>query len=127
MALLTLLFFLGRGWGPAIIFGLLLGPGVALAVVQAGMSALRATIGAKAPTTRWHRVRLAAAVFFLHLLQPLARFYGRVGAGRTLRRRQRPTARLRFLPMTLTLWREEWAAPEVTLRTLQSTLREEGA
>jgi GT2 family glycosyltransferase len=125
ITLLALVFLLGNGWGPSIIFGLLLVPAVALPVVQAGMSALRETTGAKIPMTGWQRVRLGVAIFFLHLLQPLGRFYGRVDGGRTLRRRS--TAPLRFLPMTLTLWREEWEAPEATLRTLQSTLREEGA
>jgi O-antigen biosynthesis protein len=69
---------------------------------------------------------------FLHLLQPLARLWGRLNFGLTLWRRRGAPAKpewrhlLRARKQLCTLWSEQWQAPEVWLETVEQALRRGG-
>jgi O-antigen biosynthesis protein len=61
----------------------------------------------------------------LHLLQPLARLWGRLHGGLTPWRRSSPGFSLPW-PRTSTIWSEGWNAPEKTLQFIEAALRAYG-
>lgn len=72
------------------------------------------------------RLRFGAITFALHLLQPLARLVGRVGAGLTpWRLNHGPGYPLPF-GRTETAWTEGWTDPRTRLAALESALRRTG-
>src|SRR5207245_10279445 len=88
------------------------------------MNAHRAKIDAE---PRSERIRLRSAIFFLQLIQPLARLKGRLGSGLALRHWHWTGTRPRFFPLTMKLWRDEWRDASATLSDLQTKLRDSGA
>jgi glycosyltransferase involved in cell wall biosynthesis len=120
---LGLVFLLTITWGASIIPGALLLLGLAIPVSRALMNSCRARIDAR---PRLERIRLHTAIFFLQLLQPLARLKGRLGSGLIPWNRQWISTRPRFFPLTMELWRDEWQDARETLRDLQTKLRDSG-
>ena len=106
---------------------------IPLFLVAAGASAWQALLSAaqasfpSAPRSRFIRVKLHAITAFLHLIQPIARLWGRARHGLTALRRRGPRVRTPPLPRQATLWSETWRAPEQALELLASALRREGA
>jgi len=123
---LALMLVLSIGWGPVMILGTLLSSAIALPAAQAIMNAERARLDGY-PKSRWQAFKLRTTIFSLHLLQPLARLYGRLGGGLTPWRRRGTGGRGRFGPSTMTLWRDTREAPEITLAELQRMLQDSGA
>ncbi|MEW6157932.1 MAG: glycosyltransferase [Verrucomicrobiota bacterium] len=76
------------------------------------------------PPARFKLRLLTAAV---HLLQPLARLWGRARHGLTAWRRHTHRARLFPVPRTFSYWVEMWHAPEVILQEIVRALRSERA
>jgi glycosyltransferase involved in cell wall biosynthesis len=120
---LAVLFLLTTSWSVSIIPGALLLVGLATSISQALMNAHRVKIDAE---PRLERIRLRAAIFFLQLIQPLARLKGRLGSGPTLRNRHWTRTRPRFFPLTMKLWRDDWQDPRETLKNLQADLCDSG-
>jgi glycosyltransferase involved in cell wall biosynthesis len=120
---LGLVFLLTITWGASMIPGALLLLGLAIPVSQALMNSRHARIDAR---PRLERIRLHTAIFFLQLLQPLARLKGRLGSGLIPWNRQWISTRPRFFPLTKELWRDEWQDARETLRDLQTKLRDTG-
>ncbi len=90
---------------------------------QAVLSAAQASFSKK----RGSHFPLYALTTSLHLLQPLARLWGRARHGLTALRR-RGAGGLTFpYPRTATIWSEVWRSPEQGLQFLANTLRREGA
>ncbi len=63
----------------------------------------------------------------LHLLQPLARLYGRLSCGLAPWRRRGPAIFALPWPRTFAIWFEQWRAPGERLEAIESTLRTAGA
>jgi GT2 family glycosyltransferase len=95
-------------------------------VWQAILSASQASFSI-APRSRFAACRLYLLTGCLHLLQPLARLWGRVGSGLTALRRRVPRALTLPFPRDATIWSEVWRLPEQGLEFLANTLRRDGA
>jgi GT2 family glycosyltransferase len=117
---LALVFLLTITWSVSIIPGALLLAGLATSISQALMNAHRIRIDAKPGL---ERIRLRAAIFFLQLLQPIARLKGRLGSGPMPWNWHLIATRPRFFPLTMKLWRDEWQDSSETLKNLRSKLR----
>ena len=122
---LAMLSALGALWTPL----LLVLPLVALAVlaplVQAGLSAARASFTG-APGSRVDRLKLRILTGYLHLLQPLARLCGRLQLGLTPWRRRGVLGLLVPGPRTSATWCERWQSPTQRLESLEAALRADG-
>ena len=95
-------------------------------VVQALMAARQATF-ASAPSSYVARLKWRGLTFVLHLVQPIARLYGRLRNG-LHPWRQRNASRLAVpCPRTDSSWREQWRSADETLRSLEGALRADGA
>src|SRR5947209_9961513 len=93
---LALIFLLTVSWSVSIIPGALLLVGLATSISQAWLNTQRVRIATK---HRTERTRLRAAIFFLQILQPLARLKGRLGSGLTPWNWHRIRTRPRFFPL----------------------------
>src|SRR5262249_11474966 len=71
------------------------------------------------------RYRILTAVF--HIVQPVARFWGRFAFGLTARKRRQLGLRAGLRGQVLRVWSEEWKAPEEWLRSLEKLLAEDAA
>ncbi len=120
---LATIFLLTITWSASIIPGALLLAALATSISQALMNTRRVRID---PKLRRERIRLRAAIFFLQLLQPLARLRGRLGSGLMPWNWHATRTRPRFFPLTMKLWRDEWQDPRETLKDLQAKLRDSG-
>jgi GT2 family glycosyltransferase len=114
---------LGVLWGPLLIAAPLLGVAVAVPLVQAGVSAARASFPDPTRRGRGEMFRLRVLTALLHLLQPLARLRGRLGGGLTPWRRLRMRRLVAPRTCTRKVWSEHWKAPEERLRSLEKALR----
>ena len=90
---------------------------------QAVLSAAQASFSKK---SRPH-LPLYALTASLHLLQPLARLWGRARHGLTALRRRGSGGFTFPYPRTATIWSEVWRSPEQGLQFLANTLRRDGA
>lgn len=124
-AALALLSLLGIIWPPMLLaLPLLIGVG-SLSLIEASLSAAKAPIpvASRALSDRLSRRCLIA---FLHLLQPLARLYGRLRHGLVPWRRQGRAAVAFPRKRMPAIWSEQWRAPEDRLTSLSDLLREQG-
>jgi hypothetical protein len=117
---------LGVLWAPLLLALPLLAFGIAVPLLQAGLSATDATFP-DPPRTRLARLKLWGVTAFLHLLQPLARLHGRVRFGLTPWRRRGWHGFAFPWPRTMTLWSEQWRTPEERLRALEERIKEDSA
>ena len=114
---------LGSIWTPLLLALPLLALVVGMSVAQAASSAARASFTDSSPA-RIFRLKLLTAS--LHLLQPLARLWGRLHGGLTPWRYSSPGFSLPW-PRTITIWSEEgWKPPEKTLHAIEAALRAHG-
>ena len=88
------------------------------------LAPLAHSVAAAAATRGPLRVRALTAL--LHVLQPLARFAGRVGSGLTPWR-GRGLDGFGLLPRRIALWSDDWHPPEERLRAIAAALRSHGA
>jgi hypothetical protein len=103
---------------------LLLALWLAAPLVQAGRSAWRALAPfAGRGRARSHRWPLTAA---LHVLQPVARFVGRLGARPLSRRRDWTVAFALPRPRTVGVWCEEWSSATQRLHRLEAAMQARG-
>jgi len=119
---LALLAALGPLWRPAhaaIPFLILASSAVLL---QAGLTAARANLSSP-PSSRWDRVKLRTIIMGLHLLQPLARLYGRLGYGLTPWRRRGAPGFTLPRSSSLAVWSQLWRAPEARLASIEAGLK----
>ena len=96
---------------------------LALLLLQAGVSAARASFAGAPRSGAAEMFRLRGLTALLHLLQPLARLRGRLAGGLTLWRRGRMRGLAFPRPRTFRLWTEQWQAHEERLRSLKGALR----
>ncbi len=130
-ALLAALAALGVLWVPMFLFGLLFVFAVGATMAQAVLGAAHASFPA-ARVAGSHRSRariggLRTLTMLLHLIQPLARLYGRLDNGLSLWRR-RGAARLALTTsIRANLWSEQWRPQEHWLEAVEDSLRRAGA
>ncbi len=108
---------LGLAWKPllwVVPFFLL---GLAAPAVQAIVSAAKAEFPTLRPN-HFQRMMLHALTAVLHLIQPLARLFGRLQHGLTPWRQRINTVPYRQKFADKTIWSEKWHAPEEWLRTI---------
>jgi len=124
--LLLLLSALGTLWHPLLLALPLLAIALGAPVVQAALSAARASFSSRTRAGE-PRAALYALTAFLHVLQPLARLWGRIRYGLTPWR-VRTRTRL-SVPRTrvLEVWSEEWKSTEAWLTHLEALLQMAGA
>ncbi len=126
VAALGVLSLLGLSWPPLLLAVPLLVLAVAAPLVQAGISAGRASFTSEPPDAR-ARLRLRSITFLLHLLQPLARLRGRIRHGLAIWRLRDGAGRF-AVPVAhrWTVWHETWRSPEATLEATERRLRDAG-
>ncbi|MDQ3180098.1 MAG: glycosyltransferase [Acidobacteriota bacterium] len=124
LAVLSLLGFL---WQPLFFALPLLIASAAVVLVQAGVSAAKA-VYATAPKTgseKFYRLSLTA---FLHVIQPIARLYGRLAHGLTLwgnlRVNDLPFGFLVPKKRNFSIWSEEWKSSDEWLVAIETGLIE---
>ncbi len=126
IAICAALALLGWSWAPLVWLGL---PLLALA---AGALLVRAAHGGALAAassglgSRSARTRFFVTGMLLHLLQPLARLYGRLRHGLVPWRRLRKRPLAPPWPRRFRRWSEHWAGPEQRLRALAERLRAAG-
>lgn len=123
---LAALISLGTWGGAVIATTTLLAVAVAVTFVHCGLSAA----GASLPSARGSRVRLLAmrsVVGFLHLVQPLARLYGRVRHGLTPWRARGPRELIAPRRREFSVWSKHCQAPEERLLAIEAALRADHA
>jgi membrane protein implicated in regulation of membrane protease activity len=121
--LLTLLVGIGLLWSPMLVAAPLLILALAVLVIPATLSARRARFTGQSRRSRWNRTKLRCLTATLHVLQPLARLWGRLRLGLSPWRRR---GRARFVfprAGTLRLWTDDWQPPEERLTGVHASLR----
>ena len=118
---LAVLSALGLFWRPLSYVLPLFVLAAAASVFQAALSAAQ-TCFTSAPYSRVTRLQLQCLTAFLHLLQPLARLYGRLRYGLTPWRQGAPWL---SLPRrrTSAVWSERWQDPIARLQCLETAMR----
>jgi GT2 family glycosyltransferase len=123
---LGLLATLGVLWAPLLLALPLLILAIGASLVQAGLSAARASFSST-PASPIGQLKLYGLTAFLHLFQPFARLYGRVGNGLTPWRWRGTPGFVLPWPRTTTIWSERWQAADGWLSAIETTLRASGA
>jgi GT2 family glycosyltransferase len=117
---------LGLSWSPLLLAMPLLALAVAAPILQAAISASRASFTSDPPDVP-ARIRLRLGTFLLHLLQPLARLRGRIRHGLSVWRLRDGLGR--FVPPVAqrwTVWHETWRPPDAGLHAIEAALRAAG-
>jgi len=119
-AVLVFLTALTGLWNPLVLSLPILVVGTGVPIFWAARNAFRASVRLHSRSASY-RLGFMALTTILHLLQPLARLWGRVGRGirpwlRKPLRLAWPTSRTRFL------WNERWQAPEEILESVHKSL-----
>lgn len=123
IALLGVISLLSVVWWPLIFALPLFGLSAGLAVAQAVKSASRGPMDSSW-STRLQRARARSLIALLHLLQPMARLWGRIrpGTGPEPGGRRHPMALPRVL--SVSRWRETWRAGEQWVRDIELELKD---
>jgi GT2 family glycosyltransferase len=116
---------LGTLWAPLLIALLLLAVTLLLTLLQAGLGASRARFNST-PHSRTARLLRWSLTALLHLIQPLARLFGRARHGLTPWRWRGPGFSVPW-PRRTAVWSQSWQAPAERLRSLEAALRATGA
>ncbi len=95
-------------------------------LIQAIVSASHASFSTK-PQSRLERLKLVSLTAFLHLLQPLARLWGRLSAYLTPWHRHWTRDFAFPRPRTNRIWSEDWQATEKRLESIKASLCSRGA
>lgn len=116
---------LSLSWSPLSIFIPLLTLAVAAPVIQAIRSAFSAQL--ERPGSSLSKFGRRSLIAWLHLLQPVARLYGRLRHGLTMwRRRGAPPVSVAVARQDA-FWSETWRSPHEWLVELEKALKEQGA
>ncbi len=126
IAVLAGLSLLGAAWMPLRFALVPLALATLVPLVRAAASAVRVSF-AGPPPTAVGRVKRRVLTTVLHLLQPLARLYGRLDYGHTPWRRQGAGDASPPIPGRAALWSEQWRDPGERLRSLEAVLQGDGA
>jgi GT2 family glycosyltransferase len=120
IAVLAMLSTAGLLWKPMLLALPLLALGIAARLTEAGIAAARAPVMWRIGGREWLRRWLVTS--FLHLLQPLARLYGRIRHGLTPWRCRAP-ARAR-LPRrwSMATWSECWHEPAAWVQQVRDAI-----
>jgi GT2 family glycosyltransferase len=122
IAALAALSALGAVWQPMLLFLPLLALAVGVLLVGPVAAAMRASF-ATVPRTRLMRLRLRTVTALLHLLQPLARLWGRVRYGLTPWRQSGGNGVSMPRSRSWEIWTEHWRPPEEWLAAIEAGLR----
>jgi GT2 family glycosyltransferase len=128
---LLILFFtvfaaLGPLWKPLYLAAPFAVGAFALSLTHATIGGLEASFYT-APYPGSARISRRCLTTFLHLLQPLARLFGRLRSGLTVWRRRGSPSFAMPRPRSSTMWTEHWRAPEERLAQIRQFLRAENA
>jgi ABC-type multidrug transport system fused ATPase/permease subunit/GT2 family glycosyltransferase len=129
IALLALLSLLGNFWSPLLLALPLLFVAIAIPFAQAVLGGARSRFPMDLNAhSRAKRATLRVLIFYLHLIQPLARLIGRATYGLTPLRKQHATKALLFAPWphSMAVWRESWQAPEAWLEYVEGMIKKHG-
>jgi glycosyltransferase involved in cell wall biosynthesis len=124
IALLIGVSALGALWTPLLAGAPLAVAAIGLLVGQAAANARRA---ARVIPARRRRLTSFLLTMGLHMLQPLARLWGRLGSGLTPWRRRGPGSLSLPRPRSWPLWSESWRSLESWVESFEEALREDGA
>lgn len=124
IAALMALSALGVLWKPLLLALPLLALGIGASLVQAGLSVASGSCTSASPS-RVSRLTWQTLTTFLHLLQPLARLYGRLRYGLNLWRGAASALSLPW-PRTSAIWTECWQDPTERLECLETDLQTHG-
>ncbi len=120
----------GLAWAP-LAWALPLLCTLVLATVAQAAAASRRSLAARRTGPRHQRARLLLLATSLHLMQPVARLWGRLGRGLTPWRRRGASGGFCLpLPRTERTWSDapaDWASPEDRLAVLKAALVRRGA
>jgi GT2 family glycosyltransferase len=116
---------LGLLWTPLLLALPLLAGATGVLLVQAGLSAARASF-TSAPQSFMGRLKLRSLTTFLHILQPLARLRGRLRYGLTPWRWRGIQGVVMPWPRRFTLWDEQWHSTEARLQAIEAALQAGG-
>lgn len=112
-------------WPPLTLAIPLLCVAVAAPILQAILSADAVRLDNEPSYLR--RLEKRAVIAYLHLLQPVARLYGRLKHGLTMWRRRGAPPKAAAVSRTDSLWSETWRSPADWLSRLESALIAQGA
>ncbi|HZN37839.1 MAG TPA: glycosyltransferase [Planctomycetota bacterium] len=116
---------LGLSWSPMFVFAPLFVAAAGASVAQAVKGSLRAC-GPRLPgSSRWRWAASVAITAYLHLMQPVARLYGRLRYRSAARRQDSPPFAMP-LPRSVVVWFESWRSSEQHLMELRSLLSRAG-
>jgi hypothetical protein len=87
------------------------------------------SVCASAARVQFHTKRRLVVLRFLtallHIMQPLARLYGRCAGGLTLWRERTPSRFVWPIPRKMSVWTSHWQMPETRLEAIETALRED--
>src|SRR5439155_921310 len=116
---------LGMLWHPLMLAVPFLALVVGMPLLQCSLRASQTTFPC-APPSALSALGMRSLTALLHLLQPLARLYGRLSSGLAPWRRRGPFALALPWPRTFAIWCEQWRAPGERLQSIEAALRAEG-
>jgi hypothetical protein len=116
---------LGVFWKPMLFFIPFLLAAVATSIMQATLSAAKASFNTRVES-RLTGFKLYSLTVLLYLLQPLARLWGRLNNGLTPWRRRGTTFYKSPRPRNSAIWSESWQPLEKRLQMLEDDLRKQG-
>ena len=126
VAALALLSAFGALWSPLLLALPLLIIATALPLLQAALKT-RDAASSNAMRSTIDRLKFRGLTTSLHVLQPLARLWGRLRYGLAPWRRRKKWAFAIPRRRIVSFWSEHWQAVEERLRFLEAALREQGA
>ena len=125
LILLGFLSILGISWSPLLWILPFFFLGLLIVFIQAGISASK-SLTTKKFKSKTHYFKYWGLTTLLHVVQPVARLYGRIAHGLApWRKRGSKRFELKFLfknKLTFTYWSETWKASEVWLQEIESDL-----
>jgi len=122
-AVLALLSLLGVFWRPMLLFLPMLGLGLGFPMLRACLKARQAQFRS---TRRFERFGLRAMTAFLHVLQPIARLWGRLEHGLTPWKRRGNVGPVFPRRREWTVWTEMWVDPIERRTRLEQAITEMG-
>jgi GT2 family glycosyltransferase len=122
IVLLMLLFSIGLLWRPLLFVYPLLSLTLATTIYQAFLSSRDATFST-GNRLSINLFKLRVTTLFLHLVQPLARLWGRLNGGLNPFRRFKAPSFVETSPRQFEVWSESWRAPEKWFENLESYLK----